>query len=132
MPILPRSRQRKHCLKSLLVLMLMTVGCVGPQMVQCPIADADLTKRIFEIAPKGTPRDETIAKLRSEGIDGSFGSDKSAFGKEYYCCQSWRRSNGEVWRINLLLHFDKAGNFLETLDLPDLDSAKLKPAKSVT
>jgi len=107
-------------------------GCVGPQMVRCPIADADLTKRIVEIAPIGTPRDETIQKLRSAGIDGAFGTEKSAIGKEYFCCRSWQRPNGEVWRINLLLHFDKAGNFSETLDLPDLDSSKLKPAKSAS
>jgi hypothetical protein len=132
MPVLSRSRQRTCCSKSVLILILAMAGCVGPQMVRCPIADADLTKRILEIAPKGTPRDETIAKLKAAGIDGSFGAEKSAFGKEYFCCQSWRRPDGEVWRINLLVHFDKAGNFVETLDLPDLDSARLKPAKSAS
>jgi len=130
MPLLPRSPRRGHRSKPLLVLILLIAGCVAPELVRCPIADADLTKRIFEIAPKGTPRDETIAKLKTAGIDGSFGSGKSALGKDYFCCQSWRRPDGEVWRINLLLHFDKAGNFVETLDLPDLDSARLKPAKS--
>jgi hypothetical protein len=116
----------------LVTLLCLLAGCVSPQMVRCPIADADLTKRILEIAPIGTSRDETIQKLRAAGIDGAFGADKSAIGKDYFCCRSWQRPNGEVWRINLLLHFDKSGYFVETLDLPDLDSSKLKPAKSAS
>jgi hypothetical protein len=130
MPILSTSSKRNPLRKPLLALTVLIAGCVAPQMVRCPLADADLTKRIFEIAPKGTPRDETIAKLRAAGFDGAFGSDKSAMGKDYFCCRSWQRPDGEVWRINLLLHFDKMGNFVETLDLPDLDAARLKPAKS--
>ena len=42
----------------------------------------------------------------------------------------WRQPNGEVWRISLLLHFDKSGNLSETLDLPDLNPDHPKPAKS--
>jgi hypothetical protein len=132
MPVLSRSPYGNRCRKSLPLIVVLIAGCVVPQMVRCPVADTDLTKRILEIAPKGTPRDETIGKLKAEGIDGSFAPVKSAMGKDYFCCQSWRRPNGEVWRINLLLHFDKEGNFVETLDLPDNDSSHLKPAKSTT
>jgi len=113
------------------MLLLLISGCVVPQMVRCPMVDADLSKNIFEIAPKGTPRDETIAKLRAAGIDGSFAPDKSTMGKDYFCCQTWRRPGGEVWRISMLLHFDKSGNFVETLDMPNADSG-LKPAKSAS
>lgn len=111
------------------MLFVLFSGCVVPQLVRCPIADADLTKRIFEIAPKGTPRDETIAKLRAAGIDGSYAPDKSMMGKDYFCCQTWRRPSGEVWRISMLLHFDKSGKFVETLDMPNADTG-LKPAKT--
>jgi hypothetical protein len=130
MPIHSRASNRSHFRKSLLVFSLLIAGCIAPQMVRCPIADADLTKKIFEIAPKGTPRDETIAKLKAAGIDGAFAADRSPMGKDYFCCRSWRRPDSEVWRINLLLHFDKNGEFVETLDLPEFDSARLKPAKS--
>jgi hypothetical protein len=132
MPVLSKPPRRDQRSKSLFVLALLIAGCAAPQLVRCPIADADLTKRIFEIAPKGTPRDETIAKLRAAGLAGSFGGEKSAFGKDYFCCQTWRQPDGEVWRINLLLHFDKAGNFVDTLDLPDLNTTGLKPAKSAS
>jgi hypothetical protein len=131
MPALSRPPRRDHHFKSSLIFLVLFSGCVVPQMVRCPIADADLSKNIFEIAPKGTPRDETIAKLRAAGIDGSFAPDKSTMGKDYFCCQSWRRPDGEVWRINMLLHFDKSGNFVETLDMPNADSG-LKPAKNAS
>lgn len=132
MTVLSRLPEGDRCRRLLPLVVLLVAGCVAPQMVRCPIADVELTKKILEIAPKGTPRDETIAKLKAEGIEGSFAPVKSAMGKDYFCCQSWRRPNGEVWRINLLLHFDKSGNFVETLDLPDLDSSHLKAAKSAT
>jgi hypothetical protein len=131
MPALSRPPHRNHRFKLLLMLLVLISGCVVPQMVRCPVADADLSKNIFEIAPKGTPRDETIAKLRAAGIDGSFAPDKSTMGKDYFCCQTWRRPSGEVWRISMLLHFDKSGNFVETLDMPNADSG-LKPAKSAS
>jgi hypothetical protein len=130
MSVLSRTPNLARGRASLIVLIGLLAGCVAPQMVRCPLQDADLTKKIMAIAPVGTPRDETIQRLKAAGIDGAFGSDKSAIGSEYYCCRSWRRENGEVWRINLLLHFDKSGNFCETLDLPELNPARLKPAKS--
>jgi hypothetical protein len=108
------------------ILLCLIAGCVAPQMVRCPLEDADLTKKILAIAPIGTPRDETIRKLKAAGIAGAFGSERSAFGKDYYCCQAWRHSQGEVWKISLLLHFDKDGNFCETLDLPSLDPTPTK------
>lgn len=111
------------------VVLCLLAGCVGPQTVRCPVADADLTKKILAVAPVGTPRDEAVRRLKAAGVDGAFGSDKSAFGKDYYCCQTWRRPHGEVWRISLLLHFDKSGNLCETLDLPDLNAEHSKPAK---
>ncbi len=131
MPVLSRPLRPVDRFKSLLLFLVLFSGCVVPQMVRCPVADADLSKNIFEIAPKGTPRDETISKLRAAGIDGSFAPDKSTMGKDYYCCQSWRRPSGEVWRISMLLHFDKSGNFVETLDMPNADSG-LRPAKSAS
>jgi hypothetical protein len=114
------------------MLLVLISGCVAvPQMVRCPMGDADLSKNIFEIAPKGTPRDETIAKLRAAGVDGSFAPQNSSMGKDYFCCQSWRRPDGEIWKISMLLHFDKSGNFVETLEMPNADSG-LKPAKSAS
>jgi len=111
------------------ILLCLLGGCVGPQAVRCPLDDSDLTKKILAVAPVGTPRDETVRRLRAAGIDGAFGSEHSAFGKDYYCCQAWRRPHGEVWRISLLLHFDKAGNLCETLELPDLHADNPKSAK---
>ncbi len=105
-------------------------GCVGPQMVRCPLDDSDLSKKILAVAPVGTPRDEAVRRLKEAGIVGAFGSEHSAFGKDYYCCQAWRRPQGEVWRISLLVHFDKSGKLCETLDLPDLNADRSKPAKS--
>ncbi len=110
-------------------MLCLLAGCVGPQTVRCPVEDADLTKKILAVAPVGTPRDEAVRRLKAAGVDGAFGSDKSAFGKDYYCCQTWRRPHGEVWRISVLLHFDKSGNLCETLDLPDLNAERSKPAK---
>ena len=114
------------------ILMCLAAGCVGPQIqtVRCPLDDAALNKKILEIAPVGTPRDEAVKRLNDAGIRGAFGSEHSGFGKDYYCCQAWRRPNGEVWRISLLVHFDKSGKLCETLDLPDLDADHAKPAKS--
>jgi hypothetical protein len=112
------------------LLLFVLAGCVGPQTVRCPIADADLTKKILDVAPIGTPRDEAIGRLKAAGIDGAFGSDHSAFGKDYFCCQTWRREHGEVWRISLLLHFDKSGKLCETLDLPDMTDDHPKRARS--
>lgn len=130
MSVLSRpSASVRHAVIGVILLCLLG-GCVGPQTVRCPIEDADLTKKILAVAPVGTPREETIQRLKAAGIDGAFGSDKSAFGKDYYCCQTWRRSHGEVWRISLLLHFDKSGKLCETLDLPDLNADRSKPVKS--
>jgi hypothetical protein len=112
------------------LLLCFIAGCVGPQTVRCPLDDSDLTKKILAVAPVGTLRDETVRRLRAAGIDGAFGSENSAFGKDYYCCQAWRRPHGEVWRISLLLHFDKAGNLCETLELPDLHADNPKSAKA--
>jgi hypothetical protein len=131
MPAVSKPPRRDRRFQSFLMFLVLFSGCVVPQMVRCPMGDADLTKHIFEIAPKGTPRNETIAKLRAAGIDGSFAPDKSTMGKDYYCCQSWRRPDGEVWKISMLLHFDKAGNFVETLEMPNAD-AGLKPAKTAS
>jgi hypothetical protein len=114
------------------ILLFVIAGCVMPQTVRCPLDDSDLTKKILAIAPVGTPRDETVRRLRAAGIDGAFGSEHSAFGKDYYCCQAWRRTPGEVWRISLLLHFDKSGNLCETLDLPDLHADNPRSAKSAS
>lgn len=112
------------------ILLCLAAGCVAPQTVRCPLEDATLDKKILEIAPVGTPRDEAVKRLNDAGIRGAFGSEHSGFGKDYYCCQVWRQPNGEFWRISLLLHFDKSGNLSETLDLPDLNPDHPKPAKS--
>jgi hypothetical protein len=131
MPVLPRTRKSLHPFVAGPLLLGLIAGCVGPSTVRCPIPDADLTKKILAIAPVGTPRDEAIRKLREAGVGGAFGSDKSGFGKDYFCCQTWRRSHGEAWRISLLLHFDKEGKLVETLDLPDLN-ADAKPKATRT
>lgn len=107
-------------------------GCVGLPMVRCPLPDAELTNKILAIAPVGTPRDETIRRLKAAGLEGAFGSDKSSLGKDYYCCQCWRQPHGERWRVSLLLHFDKEGKFCETLDLPDLNPDRSKHARSAS
>ena len=114
------------------ILLCIMAGCVGPQTVRCPLDDSELTKKILALAPVGTPREETVQRLKAAGIDGSFGSERSAFGKDYYCCQTWRRSPGEIWRISLLLHFDKSGNLCETLELPDLHADNPRSTKTVT
>jgi hypothetical protein len=121
-----------RCIVAGAILMSVAAGCVGPQIqaVRCPIDDKELNKKILEVAPVGTPRDEAVKRLTDAGIRGAFGSEHSGFGKDYYCCQAWRQPNGEVWRISLLLHFDKSGNLCETLDLPDLNPDRPKPAKS--
>jgi hypothetical protein len=132
MPMLSRVSGISRNVVAGAILALAVAGCVGPQTVRCPIEDAALTKKILEVVPVGTPRDEAIKRMREAGIGGAFGSEHSAFGKDYFCCQTWRRSNGEVWRISLLLHFDKSGKLCETLDLPDLNADRAKPAKSTT
>jgi hypothetical protein len=114
------------------LLCCLLAGCVAPQTVRCPLEDAALTKKILEVAPIGTPRDETIKRLNEAGIAGAFGTEHT-LGKDYknyYCCQIWRQPHGEVWRISLLLHFDNAANFCETLDLPDFNPDRAKPARS--
>ena len=110
-----------------LALVSVLAGCVGPQMVRCPLEDSELTKKILAVAPVGTPRDEAIQRLKAAGIEGAFGSEHSAIGKDYFCCRAWRRPHAEVWKISLLLHFDKSGNLCETLDLPELDATDHKP-----
>ncbi len=112
------------------ILLCVAAGCVSPQTVRCPIKDQDLTAKILEVAPVGTSREEAIRRLRAAGIDGAFGSQGSAFGKDYFCCQSWRQPSGEVWRISLLVHFDKSGNVCETLELPDLSASGPQTAKA--
>jgi len=112
--------------------MCVAAGCVGPQIqaVRCPLDDKELNKKILEVAPVGTPRDEAVKRLNDAGISGAFGSEHSGFGKDYYCCQKWHRPSGETWRISLLVHFDKSGKLSETLDLPDLSADHAKPTKS--
>jgi len=112
------------------VLAGIVAGCVNPQLVRCPLSDSDLTKQILEVAPMGTSRDEAVDKLKSAGIDGAFGSARSQFGQEYYCCTTWRRPHGEIWKISLLLHFDKSGKLCETLELPDLHPESPKASKT--
>ena len=129
MPLFPKMPKTLRPFVAGPLLFCLVGGCVGPSTVRCPIPDADLTKKILAIAPVGTPREEAIRKLREAGVEGAFGSDKSGFGKDYFCCQTWRRPHGEAWRISLLLHFDKEGKLVETLDLPDLN-ADAKPKAS--
>ena len=90
-------------------------------MGPCPLEDPILNKKILAIALRrhaaGSDRQTADRRGHPRGV----WFEHSGFGKDYYCCQAWRRPNGEVWRISLLLHFEKAGNFCETLDLPDLN-----------
>ncbi len=107
-------------------------GCVSHRAVaHCPLDQSELSKQILAIAPVGTPRDEAVRKLREAGIAGEFGSKSSKLGQDYYCCQSWRRANGETWRLSMLLHFDAAGKLTETLELPDISEIpKSKPRRA--
>lgn len=108
------------------------VGCTGRQVVRCPVDDSELRRQILAVAPLGTPREETLRRLKSAGIGGSFGSKGSKIGSNYYCCDTWRRADGPAWRMNVLLQFDKSGALCEVLELPDLILGGSKTKKTRT
>lgn len=85
----------------------------APGFVNCPLPVVEQTLQVLEIAPLGTARDEAMKRLKTAGIGGDFGENRSI-----YYCDYWKRSDRESWHINVVLLFDEQGKLYKTR--PDL------------
>ncbi len=90
----------------LLAWVLLAAGCqtMSPSLVTCPWPAAEQARKIDELVPPGTTREEAVSRLKKAGIAGNFGEADSI-----YYCDIWNRSDSERWHINVALLFDEEG-----------------------
>lgn len=97
------------CLAAIVLGVLAFSGCAMLRPIQpSPWMYSQQHEAILEIAPLGTPRDETIARLTESGIAGSFGLSETI-----YYCDIWNRPDGPRWHLNVALYFDPQGNLYD-------------------
>ncbi len=106
-------------------------GCrLGTSEIVCPLSYPEQKTAIMEIAPLGTPRDETVKKLAEAGIEGSFGIRNSV-----YYCDFWQREEDQRWHLDLALLFDQTGRLYQIRPaqfLVDSSSEAVSISASVT
>jgi hypothetical protein len=106
---------------------MLAVGCrlTSTGMVQSPLNYAQQESAILDIVPKGTPREQAIADLKTAGISGSFGVSDSI-----YYCDTWRRRGGETWHLDVALLFDETGKLYEARQADAQVEAEVAPRES--
>lgn len=94
-----------------LAVCLLLAGCqlTQPPLVNSPLSYTEQEQAVLKIVPLGTPREEVRDRLSAAGIDGQFGISDSV-----YYCDTWKRSDGAHWHVNVALLFDQSGILYKT------------------
>jgi hypothetical protein len=89
-----------------MIWILLAAGCqtMSPSLVSCPWSAVEQARKIDEIVPPGSTREEAVSRLKKAGIAGNFGEADSI-----YYCDIWNRDDSERWHINVALLFDEEG-----------------------
>jgi len=114
----------------LFAILLGQTGCAaGPQtglLVESPLPTETQQAELLAIAPVGTPREETLQKLADAGLVIHQGASDTI-----YYCDVWNRPDGNRWRMNVALLFDKQGRLYRARSadaLTSVDSGTDTPA----
>ena len=86
-------------------------GCAGgPERISAsPLSSEEQQRAVLEIVPLGTPRLESIRRLKDAGFEMTPGTAESV-----YYCDIWNRQDGQRWHMNVALQFDQTGALYRT------------------
>jgi hypothetical protein len=112
------SRLRVAAVGMLLIGPVALCGCrlLGSDKITGTMGYQQQMAEITQIAPYGTLREETVARVEKAGVIGEY----SRAGKSIYYCYLWNRSDGKRWHMTVSLLFNAKGEFY-AINLADAD-----------